>query len=177
MRIVFYLGCILIISAFFSASAELIVRLYADDPAIITPAYDLLYTLWPGALTVMQIRVERIALFLWDPVLTTILAFPAWFLLGVPGITLAWLNRPGRILSPLEQEEHRKQIESLYLFDELAKDAKRQGYSTGNEDPNPDYDALDALKIANQDIALSDEELFEAIVKAHKNRPEPPKET
>jgi len=177
MRILFYLGWVLLIGGFVSAAAEQVVRLYPGASTMLTPAYDLWYTLWPGGLTIAQIRIERIAPMLWDPLLTTVLAFPAWFLLGMPGVTLAWFCRPNRVLTPSEQEDHRKHVESLFLYDELAKKAKAEGHASGPDDMLPDHDGHDALDEAERASIPTDEELIEAILAARNNPPEPPKLT
>jgi len=181
MRAAFYLGWILIIAALISAVAEQTVRLYPGGMTIITPAYDLWYTIWPGSLTVIQIRIERIAPFLWDPLLTFILAFPAWFLLGLPGVTLAWRNRSGRIMSAREEEEHRKHVEALLLYDELTKDAKLRKHAAELGDTTPAHDNYAALEFVDHGRALTDEELIptdeeviEAMIEARKNSSEPP---
>ena len=177
MRSLFYLGWILLITAFVSAAAEQVVRLYPGAPSMLTPAYDLWYTLWPGSLTITQIRVERISPTLWDPVITSLLSFPAWFLLGLPGLLLAWFCRPGRVLTPSEQEEHRKHAEALFLYDELAKESKAEGHATGPDDMSPDHDGHDALDEAERAPVPSDDELIEAIIAERENSNEPPKLT
>jgi len=175
MRLLFYFGWVLLIGAFVAAAAEQLVRLYpgAGSP-ILTPAYDLWYTIWPGGLTIAQIRVERLSAFLWDPLITTILAFPAWFLLGLPGVALAWLNRPNRVLSPSEQEDHRKYAETLFLYEELAKQAKAEGHAAGPDDMAPDHTGHDALDEAERMPIPTDDEIIEAVLAARRNG-EPPK--
>jgi len=175
MRTLFYVGWILLIGAFVSAAAEQVVRLYPGQTPMLVPAYDLWYTLWPGGLTITQIRIERIAPGLWDPVITSILSLPTWFLLGLPGLVLAWRCRANRILTPSELEVHRKHVESLFLYDELAKEAKTQGHATGPDDMLPDHDGHDALDEAERTPIPSDDELIEAIIAARNDGDDPPK--
>ncbi len=175
MRTLFYFGWVLLIGAFVAAAAEQVVRLYPGGSAMITPAYDLWYTIWPGGLTVAQIKVERVSGFLWDPLITTILAFPAWFLLGLPGMLLAWFCRPSRVLSEREREDHRKYVETLFLYDELAKEAKAEGHATGPDDMSPDHDGHDTLDEADRTPIPTDEEIIEAVIAARTNASDPPK--
>ncbi len=175
MRIAFYLGWVLLICAFIAAAAEQVVRLYPGASAMLTPAYDLWYTLSPGSLTVIQIRIERVALFLWDPLLTTVLAFPAWLLFGMPGVVLTWNCRPGRLMTAEQREEYRKYVETLFLYDELAKESKAQGHATGYDDMSPDHGGHDALDAAERAAALSDDDLIELVIAARKNNDAAPK--
>ena len=76
MRMLRYPGWLLLFAAFASAAAEIVVKSPPGARDIFVPAYDLWYTGWPGSLIRMQIRLERIAPFLWDPVMTGVMAIP-----------------------------------------------------------------------------------------------------
>jgi len=176
MRILFYIGWALLICAFVAAAAEQLVRLYPGGSTLVTPAYDLWYTVAPHSLTITQIRIERFWPQLWDPVIVFILVFPAWFLLGVPGVFLAWRCRPGRFMTPREREDFRKYVESLFLYDKLAKEAKAAGHASGPDDMSPDHSGHQALDDAEQSAVDSDDELIEAIIadrRATNERPSP----
>ena len=95
--------------AFASAAAETIV----SGPGLIFSAHDLWYAVSAKHFTISQIRIERLSPNLWNPMLTTVLSVPAWFLFGVPGCWLAWYCRPGRVLTPEEEEEHHKYAAGL----------------------------------------------------------------
>ena len=137
MRLVFYFGWFLILLALASVSAEHIVR----GSGIIVPAYDLWFAISAKHFTISQIRIERISISLWDPVLKTILLAPAWFLVGAPGVVLAWFFRPNRFLSAEDEEDHHKYEEELFLIDQLSSEAKVNGHVDNNEDYYiaPDY--------------------------------------
>jgi hypothetical protein len=137
MKLFFYFGWFLIVLAFASVSAEHIVR----SSGVIVPAYDLWFAISAKHFTISQIRIERISISLWDPVLKTVLLAPAWFLFGVPGIAFSWFYRPNRYLSEEDEEDQHKQVEELYLLDELASEAKVNGYVDNNLDYYiaPDY--------------------------------------
>jgi hypothetical protein len=137
MKLLFYFGWFLIVLALASVSAEHIVR----GSGAIVPAYDLWFAISAKHFTISQIRIERISISLWDPVLKTILLVPAWFLFGTPGIAFAWFYRPNRVLSKEDEEDHHKYVEELFLLDELAGEAKINGHVDNNEDYyiTPDY--------------------------------------
>lgn len=57
---------------------------------------------------------------------------PGWLSLGAPGLTLIWFGRSGR-RSPEDAEDE----EALFLFDELAKQARAEGYTDTGDDIAP----------------------------------------
>ena len=88
MRYLFYCGMILIGLGLLSAALETAAHGYPGaDLGLVVSAQDLWYTLRPKSLLIFEIRVERLAPWLWDPVLKTILMLPAWAIFGVPGPT------------------------------------------------------------------------------------------
>jgi len=163
MIVLFYLGWVLLIAAFAAAAAESTVRAQPGIGGIITSAHDLWYTIWPGSLVVAQIQIEKAAPILWDPILVAVLAVPAWVLLGVPGITLAWLFRPSRLLTANEREEFQKHQDSLFLYDELERDATTWNEDDGFDDRSPDHDGHDSLDEIERYPAPTDDELLLAI--------------
>ncbi len=55
------------------------------------------FDIHPGSLNASQAGIQRYVLpELWDPVIQTVLTWPAWAVLGVPGILLAVLFRRRR---------------------------------------------------------------------------------
>ncbi len=151
----FYLGWVLLVVAFAAASIESVI----SGPGLFMSAHDLWYALSARSFTISQIRIERLSPVLWDPVLVTILSVPAWSLCGVPGALLAWFCRPGRVLSPEEEEDHRKHADGLFLFDELAKEAKREGYDDEGDDMSPDHSGHDAYDAMEDEPVPTDEEM------------------
>ena len=83
---------------------------------------------------------------------------PAWFLLGLPGVILAWWCRPGHNLSPAAEEELREHEASLFLYDELAREARQwaresgEPVSDGDDDRLPTNDLVDLLRQDGDDI-------------------------
>jgi len=159
MRLFFYLGWFLIVLALASVSAEHIVR----NSGIIVPAYDLWFAISAKHFTISQIRIERISTNLWDPVIKTILLAPAWFLFGAPGIALTWFYRPNRFLSAEDEDDQHKQVEQLFLLDELASEAKTNGHMDNNEDyyiapdyyDNSAFEEMNGQVDNNEDIYVS----------------------
>ena len=178
MILLFYAGWLLMLVAFAAASAETIV----GGTGFIFSAHDLWYAISAKHFTISQIRIERLSLSLWNPVLTTVLMAPAWFLFGAPGVALAWCCRPGRVLSAEEKEDHRKHAEGLFLLDELAKEAKRNDYiyNANDDDRAPDHSGHEALAALDGFPVLTDEEMQreidsvfadESVSEAHSNEP------
>jgi len=64
------------------------------------PAGELWFELHPDSLQLVQPAIERhLWVFLWNPLLFTLLQFPAWAVLAVPGLLLAFghlLRRRGQ---------------------------------------------------------------------------------
>ena len=144
MRMLFFLGWALMVLAFAAASAETLARSLPGKPGLFLSAYDLWYAAWPGNLVVTQIRIEKfLHPWLWDPVIVTVLAPPAWALFGVPGLALAWFFRPNRIMTEQQREDMRNREESIFLFDKLARDAKEAGFDGREDDRLPNHSQQD----------------------------------
>ena len=162
MIVLFYFGWLLLVLAFIAGAAEAVVR-QGPGGGMLVPAYDLWYTIWPGGLVITQIRIEKFAPLLWDPVLVTVLAIPAWALLAGPGVALTWYLRPNRTMTRDELEDARKHEESLMLYDELARAAMAEGADINDDDMAPDHSGHDALDAAAHLGYHSNEDLLAAI--------------
>ena len=159
MRLLFYLGFMLLVLAFTAGAADVIPRNYARGGGNgFVSAYELLYAIWPGKLIVAQIHTERLSPLLWDPLLIGLLTLPAWLLLGLPGGLLAWFNRPHKELSPEVEESMRRQEENLQLYDKLVQDAQEAGFGDEAFDESPDIEGHDNIDFShvNSDPDLSD---------------------
>jgi hypothetical protein len=119
----FFLGIVLIVSALLAAAMKTGARVHADGMGMVISAYELWYILWPGKLVVTQALVERhLHAAVWQLVAVPVLSLPAWLLAGAPGVFLAWRFRAHR---GDDDESH----ESLFVFDQLAEAAKRDGFT------------------------------------------------
>ncbi|MBM09351.1 MAG: hypothetical protein CMF69_07220, partial [Magnetovibrio sp.] len=87
------MGGVFLIVAFFSAAAEVLVHSARDKTQMIVAAHDLLYTIWPSGLLILQIRLENISPHLWDPWVLSMLSMPAWARFGLPGFIFITLFR------------------------------------------------------------------------------------
>ena len=131
----FLLGCALLVGAFVSAALETMARVKVDDGALMISAYELWYTMWPDSLIHARIVIERdVHPALWDPILVTVLVLPAWLLIGAPGAALLLAFRPSRGEEP-ELDEG-----SLYVFDDLARAAREDGYEETADDIFSEHD-------------------------------------
>lgn len=150
MKFLFYIGFILLILAFFAGAADVVPRNFARGGGSgFVSAFDLIYAIWPGKLVVAQIHIERLSPVLWNPILTGLLAFPAWLLLGLPGGLLAWFNRPNKELTPEIAESIRRQEESFLLYDKLAAEAKEAGFGEDEKYQGPNLETHDSIDFNN----------------------------
>ncbi len=142
MRLLFFLGWLLMFLAFVGAAGEAIPRSLpggAVGSGWFVSAYDLWYAAQPGSLVVTQIQVEKLSPVLWDPVIVALLALPAWLLFGLPGVLLTWFCRPHREITAEQREDLQKQEESLLLFDKLTEEARAAGFDDGEDDRAPSH--------------------------------------
>jgi len=70
------------------------------------------------------------------PVAQHLLALPAWILFGVPGLTLA-IGFRTRDTEDLADQQDQAYQDDLYLFDELALAAQKEGYDGIQDDRDP----------------------------------------
>jgi len=149
MRILFYCGVILVAMSLLAAAFETAAHgLFGANQGFIMSAHDLWYALRPKSLLVFEIRTERIARWLWNPVMTTLLIFPAWAVFGVPGGLLLWFCHPHRGRQD-DDDDVKGVLESFELFNELTRQALRdnpKGEEHGPRDMLPD-------DLIGQDIA------------------------
>jgi len=148
MKIPFYIGWVLLLTAFALASAEVLVRSITGGTYLLIPALELWYTLSPGSLSIAQIRIENVFPALWDPVLIHLLVLPAWAIFGFPGCLMIAIFRPRKATDWRDREEARKHEDSLMLYDALTRDAVEQGMADETDGRLPDHSVLEALEKA-----------------------------
>ncbi|NQU61913.1 MAG: hypothetical protein HQ512_12340 [Rhodospirillales bacterium] len=158
MRILFFLGWVLVILAFAAAAGESIPRALPGNDGFVISAYDLWYAAKPGSLIVAQIQVEKISPALWGLLTGTLLALPAWLLFAFPGVLLTWRCRPYRKMTAAQQEDLKRQEETFLLYDQLVREAKEAGYTDGEDDQAPDHSSHDMIE-SEGGIHPLDEEL------------------
>lgn len=145
MRGFLLLGWTLLLGAFFAGVAESIAHVQPGVGGFFLSAYDVWYTLWPGELIVTKIRIEQwLGAWAWDPVFTGLLAAPGWAVFGIPGVFLVWLGWPDRGQPSAEFQEI---SDSVFLYDDLAKRAREEGYSQDNPPfDDSSFDLIDELE-------------------------------
>jgi len=136
-RIFFYIGWLFLAAAFIAGAAEPLASSTGRGfSSLIVPAYDLWYAVAPHSLVITQIRIEKIAPVIWDPMITTALLLPAWLLFGVPGGLMTWFLRPYREISDEMREDLEHYRESLLIIETLSRDARDDETYDPNEDDN-----------------------------------------
>jgi hypothetical protein len=87
------IGWLLVLAALVVLVADLIARLDTGHFAP-TAAGQLWFEISPSTLELAQAGVQRhLVTWLWDPVMQTVLLWPAALVLGVPGVALLWACR------------------------------------------------------------------------------------
>ncbi len=154
MRVLFYLGWVMLFLAFIGAAGEAVPRSLpggAGGRGWYVSAYDLWYAAKPGSLVVTQIQVEKISPVLWDPVIVALLALPVWLLFGVPGVLLTWFFRPHREITAEQRLDLQKQEENLLLFDKLTEEARAAGFDDEDEDDRaPSHEGPDIIDVTDR---------------------------
>ncbi len=139
MKAIFGLGWVFLAAGFISATAETSARLSSKTASAIVSASDLWNALSPGTFIAARNIVGGISPALWDPILLSIMILPAWLLLGGPGAAMAWLCRPNRNKTGVDDDD----ISSMSVYDDLAKFAKEEGYDKEVDDMAPSFGNLD----------------------------------
>ena len=87
------IGWILIIAAL-AALVYDAVGWARGDGFVMHAAGEVWYAVSPDTLNMLQAGIQRnVSPYLWDPVIVTVLLWPALLVLGVPGLLLVWLFR------------------------------------------------------------------------------------
>jgi len=121
-----------------------------------SPTYEVWYAYSPRTLILTQIRIEKFAPALWDPTITTVLQVPGWLLFGVPGAVVAWIFRPNKTMSPEMREEYERHKESLFVIDELSREARKdEHYDADEDDQAPAHTMFNLHESEDEDVRAS----------------------
>ena len=134
MNILFIVGLILLGCAFVSAAAEIVTKVAHRPDMIVLSAIEFWRTVSPGTQIAARDAISGVSPVLWDPVLVTLMAMPAWLLFGLPGGLLAWRFRPNRH-APEGMNDDDVSPDSLY--EGLAQMAKDEGFDKSIDDMAP----------------------------------------
>ena len=160
MRPFYYLGWALLIVAFATAAAEVMVPQLVVATSIFVSAHELWYTAWPSSLISTQIRVERLAPFLWDPVLVQILALPGWFLVGLPGFGLVWVSRNKGVADSAAIAEIEKYEEAMLVYDPLTAASHIEDEESDQDAMWPNASDYDVFNEIEDQFAEENNEMF-----------------
>lgn len=155
MRFGFYIGWLLLVVAFAGAAAETIARTLPGGTGWMLSTAELWQSIWSGAYLIASVRLSALHPQLWDPVILTFLSLPAWLLLGLPGVILAWMCRPNRVLTADAAHELQEHEASLFLYDDLAREARKwvreEGDDQSTDDQLPNHDVVDLFQRQRDD--------------------------
>jgi len=133
-RIAFLFGICLLALAFLVTGAELAARILLNAKG------DGEATLWMSTQLVWRAVAPHSFLMLHKSVFWTVLqhvlVLPGWVLFGLPGLALVIGFRP-RDADELEHLQNQAHEDALYLFDELALAAQKEGYDGHLDDRAP----------------------------------------
>ena len=123
MTVFYYIGIGLLAFAFFAAAAESAVRLIFHMKGYFVSGQELWSALSPKTLIFSRHAVDDLLPGIWDLVILSLLAPPAWLVSGMLGIIFVFLFRPHhkKNSDPIDEE-------SFYLIDNLVKDARLEGH-------------------------------------------------
>ncbi|MBC8239834.1 MAG: hypothetical protein H8E30_05080 [Alphaproteobacteria bacterium] len=152
MRFLFYAGWVLLLIAFLITAVDPYLTLLGTG-GMWVPALDVWYAYSPRTFILTQIRIEKFSPALWDPVIVTVLQIPGWLLFGLPGTAMTWFFRPNRVMSDDVREEYERQKESLFVLDELSRQARRdEDYDATEDDQAPVHLMFDLHESEDEDM-------------------------
>lgn len=119
-------GLALLLCAFLAGAFEMTAPVKNGERALLMPAGEVAFAHWPDRLVQARVRMDaRYGPEMWDTWIAPALTVPGWMLFGLPGVVLVWLSW-WRVRD--EDGDAYSDETSLYLFDELNKAAKNDGY-------------------------------------------------
>lgn len=152
-----YIGWTLIIMALGFAVAEMSALGLSGQYGVMS-AYSVLHTLMPGELIITRIIIGKVLHpVVWDPFIKTLLWFPGWLILGLPGIICIWKFRDLTLEVKNENEGADSSYEDiLAAAEEFDKTVEHEEFF------NSDYGTMDDYKppILNPEEDLGNEDLL-----------------
>lgn len=122
------LGRALIALAILSLVGELTARAFFGATGIYLSAEELWAALAPDSYTAMRAWFRQGILPFWTYGVGPVLKAPAWLLFGAPGIAALWRGERRD-----DEAEIAADVEAAFLYDELEKRAKEEGFAGGAE--------------------------------------------
>ncbi len=153
-RGLFFFGLGLLAVAFISGAAEIAASGLSGRAPLFMAWAQVWETLWPASLATIRAGVDGGAWALGWAIMEELMILPGWLLFGMPGFTLMLVFRD-RSRGP-----DKDLVESLGLYDELARRARDEGYDNADEGDDMAPSTRDA--VAAPDERFADENVDEA---------------
>lgn len=121
-------GLALLVLAFLAGAYEMASHGMVKDRPPVMPAWQVAVLNWPDALA--RFRASVIGQFgagTWDGIVFPLLKLPGWLLFGLPGGVLLYVSRRRRAGDAIDEQ-------SLFLYDELSRAAKEDGFDEEEAD-------------------------------------------
>ena len=131
----------------------------------IMSAYSVLHTLVPGELIVTRIIISKVLHpVIWDPLIKSLLWFPGWLILGLPGIICVWKfrDRSSEASSKdvILDSSYEDIVAAAEEFDEIIENetvsqsiyGKMDEFDPAKLDPKDDFGDEDLLKKSISDL-------------------------
>ena len=135
MKVLFLLGWGFLIIAFGASAAEMATHATGGARGMFISFSTVIYAMWPNAWSAIVGTIGT-------GLAKVIFALPGWLTFGLPGALLVWFCRSNK--DELSQEDH----DSMFLFDELSKQAREDGYDEDSKeeyfDEHKDIEGLDS---------------------------------
>ena len=152
-----FVGWALVVMALGFAIAEISALALSNNYGIMS-AYSVLHTLVPRELILTRIIIGKaLHPIIWDPFIRSLLWFPGWLLLGLPGIICIWRFRD------LESEIDREDETKDSSYEDIVAAAEEFDESVEDEEMIPsNYGAMDEFDPTRLDTVkeFGDEELL-----------------
>ena len=161
MKALFLIGWVFLIIAFGAAAAEMAAGALSKTRGAFVSFSSVIAAMWPTVWSALQSAL--------GPGLSkAIFALPGWLTFGLPGGLLVWFCRPNK--EALSQEDH----DSMFLFDELSKQAKADGYDENSrEEYFDDHKDIEGLDSQGATSSQSDKDFTVDLENAAKRDPGP----
>ena len=161
MKVLFLLGWGLLIIAFGASAAEMAAHAIGGARGAFISFSVVIAAMWPNAWSALQgalgVGLSK-----------AIFALPGWLTFGLPGGLLVWFCRSNK--DSLSEEES----DSMFLFDELSKQAKQDGYDEASrEEYFDDHKDIEGLDSQGATASQSDKDYTVDLEQAAKRDPGP----
>jgi hypothetical protein len=140
MIILFALGCALLVGTFLILAVETFV-FAGSASALLLSGGEMWDALRPDGIVEFRAWIDAFGVpWLWDPLILSTMALPAWLIPGVGGSFLVWFCHPRRRFARTEDDMDE---DSLFLYDRLVKAAQEEADLSWPDDTAPSHDSFD----------------------------------